>query len=93
MSASSAVAGGVAVLAARARPGRRTSLAQEQILRRRNEDWLEDYEVGRVDPETGRRVPRSYSLIAAIYRVDESTVRKGIQAARELREARDDAII
>lgn len=68
------------------RPRRSSQLSPEQIRRRRNEDWLNDHEVGRRDPVTGQVKTRKVKLIAQLYGVTEQTVRNGISEARRLRE-------
>jgi hypothetical protein len=65
---------------------REGSLDWRQAKARRALDWLHDFEVGRPDPITGRVTPRPPWLIAAIAGVSLSTVYRGINLARELRE-------
>lgn len=67
-----------------------SSIKPEQLLARRNADWLHDFEVGRLDPVTGRVTPRPVWLIASLSRTSPRTVRRGIAEAKELRRRIDE---
>jgi hypothetical protein len=65
-------------------PACRLTPTQTRMLR--YEQWRIEHEHGFPVPG-GRPEPRSVSLIAAIYGVDESVVRRGIETIRREREA------
>ena len=61
-------------------------LTASQVRNLRHSDWFQDYEVGRVNPVTGRLERRSIRLIAALSGFTERSVRGAIASVRKARQ-------
>ena len=70
-------------MSSRCRP---LTFTAEQTVAERQAIWLHAYEVGIIDPRTGKIKRRKRCDIARIWGVSIATVRNGLRAARERRE-------
>jgi len=68
------------------RLARPIALTPEQVIARRNAEWLFLAEIGLEDPATRRVRPRSVRQIAELCKVSVRTVQLGLASARRIRD-------